>query len=91
MHSERLTVFCTTCDQSICHRCALFDGRHGKHSFQPLDVVYSKHIELIRAEMDRLKARRTSINTIIQQVVSPTIDFRNLPNHSKNITVLNQC
>ncbi|CDS37296.1 E3 ubiquitin protein ligase TRIM37 [Echinococcus multilocularis] len=67
-HSERLTVYCTTCDRVICHRCALFDGRHGQHTFRPLDDVYQEHVDAIKSEMDKLKSRRNEVQRLIDDV-----------------------
>ncbi|VDM33444.1 unnamed protein product [Hydatigera taeniaeformis] len=67
-HNERLTVYCATCDRVICHRCALFDGRHGQHSFRPLDEVYQEHVDAIRREMVKLKNRRNEVQRLIEDV-----------------------
>lgn len=68
-HNERLTVYCVTCDRVICHRCALFDGRHGQHAFRPLDEVYQEHVDAIKLEMDKLKSRRNEVQRLIDDVV----------------------
>ncbi|VDK44743.1 unnamed protein product [Taenia asiatica] len=67
-HNERLTVYCVTCDRVICHRCALFDGRHGQHTFRPLDEVYQEHVDAIKCEMDKLKSRRNEVQRLIDDV-----------------------
>ncbi|KAL5107624.1 E3 ubiquitin-protein ligase TRIM37 [Taenia crassiceps] len=67
-HTERLTVYCVTCDRVICHRCALFDGRHGQHAFRPLDEVYQEHVDVIKREMDKLKSRRNEVQRLIDDV-----------------------
>ncbi|VDD82417.1 unnamed protein product [Mesocestoides corti] len=67
-HNERLSVFCGTCDRAICHRCALFDGRHGQHSFRPLDEVYKEHVDRIKSELEKLKHRRREVHALIQDV-----------------------
>ncbi|KAM7532665.1 hypothetical protein Aperf_G00000130560 [Anoplocephala perfoliata] len=67
-HQERLTVFCCTCDHSICHRCALFDGRHGKHNFRPLDDVYEEHLRVVMGELETLSVRLREIQALIKEV-----------------------
>ncbi|KAH8866430.1 E3 ubiquitin-protein ligase [Schistosoma japonicum] len=68
LHNERLSVFCTTCDYSICHQCALFDNQHEQHSFRPLDDVYNEHVKQIKNEMDQLKRRHLELISLFQDV-----------------------
>ncbi|VDQ02224.1 unnamed protein product [Trichobilharzia regenti] len=70
LHNERLSVFCSTCDFSICHQCALFDNKHEQHSFRPLDEVYNEHVKQIKGEMDQLKHRHLELISLFQDVVS---------------------
>ncbi|VDN96332.1 unnamed protein product [Rodentolepis nana] len=71
-HHERLTVFCSTCDHAICHKCALFDGRHGDHNFRPLDEVYKEHLEIVKNEMEALSNRRREIQALLKEIVRNT-------------------
>uniref|UniRef100_H2YDY7 RING-type domain-containing protein n=1 Tax=Ciona savignyi TaxID=51511 RepID=H2YDY7_CIOSA len=48
IHSEKLTVFCWTCQLCICHQCALWAGTHGGHTFKPLTEVLEKHVAKIK-------------------------------------------
>ncbi|CAH8876087.1 unnamed protein product [Trichobilharzia szidati] len=68
LHNERLSVFCSTCDFSICHQCALFDNKHEQHSFRPLDEVYNEHVKQIKGEMDQLKHRHLELISLFQDV-----------------------
>lgn len=68
-HHECLTVFCSTCDHAICHKCALFDGRHGDHNFRPLDEVYKEHLEVVKNEMGILSDRRREIQALLKEIV----------------------
>ncbi|VDL60673.1 unnamed protein product [Hymenolepis diminuta] len=71
-HHECLTVFCSTCDHAICHKCALFDGRHGDHNFRPLDEVYKEHLEVVKNEMGILSDRRREIQALLKEIVRNT-------------------
>ncbi|CAH8652609.1 unnamed protein product [Heterobilharzia americana] len=68
LHNERLSVFCSTCDFSICHQCALFDNKHEQHSFRPLEEVYNEHVKQIKNEMDQLKRRHLELISLFQDV-----------------------
>lgn len=50
-HQERMSVYCETCKESICHNCALFSKEHHGHSFKPLDDIYKKHVEVLQGEV----------------------------------------
>ncbi|KAK4474485.1 hypothetical protein MN116_001635 [Schistosoma mekongi] len=68
LHNEYLSVFCTTCDRSICHQCALFDNQHEQHSFRLLNDVYNEHVKQIKNEMDQLKRRRLELISLFQDI-----------------------
>ena len=57
LHAEKLSVFCRTCSQCICHQCALWGGTHTGHTFKPLDEVYDQHVALIKEEVSLLRRR----------------------------------
>lgn len=49
-HKEKMSVYCETCRESICHKCALW-GVHKGHSTKPLDDFYKGHVELLQGEV----------------------------------------
>ena len=49
--AERLTVYCWTCHQCICHQCALWAGQHSGHTFKPLDEVYDQHLTNVQEQV----------------------------------------
>ena len=40
LHKEKLTVFCSTCSQCICHQCALFNGSVRNNKYFLKDFVF---------------------------------------------------
>jgi len=70
LHREKLSVFCSTCKSSICHKCALWEGTHAGHVFQPLDKMYETHAAKIRDGTAQLRRRLLEITNLIQDVVS---------------------
>ncbi|CAG9771681.1 unnamed protein product [Ceutorhynchus assimilis] len=67
-HSEKLSVYCTTCRCCICHQCALWSGTHSGHAFKPLDEVYEQHANQIKDEVDQLRTRAIELLSITQEV-----------------------
>ncbi|OON15347.1 b-box zinc finger, partial [Opisthorchis viverrini] len=67
-HGERLSVFCSTCNNVICHQCALFDGKHEQHSFRPLDEVYDERVLQIETEMNLAMERHLDLISLSQEV-----------------------
>ncbi len=57
MHDTALNYYCNTCKKPICSDCAMFGEEHKSHEFEKLQVVYERHIELIKKEANGLRKR----------------------------------
>ncbi|XP_064620153.1 E3 ubiquitin-protein ligase TRIM37-like isoform X2 [Lineus longissimus] len=67
-HDEKLSVYCWTCRQAICHQCALWGGTHSQHTFKPLDTVYDDHVNSIKDQVNQLKRRHVELISLVQDV-----------------------
>ncbi|CAG5122004.1 unnamed protein product, partial [Candidula unifasciata] len=67
-HQEKLSVFCWTCKQCICHQCALWGGTHSGHTFKPLEGIYEEHKSKISSELSQLKSRHIELICLVQDV-----------------------
>ncbi|GFO08938.1 E3 ubiquitin-protein ligase trim37 [Plakobranchus ocellatus] len=67
-HQEKLSVYCWTCKQCICHQCALWEGVHSGHVFKPLDGIYEEHKKKITEELCQLQARHAELLCLLQDV-----------------------
>ncbi|RUS71541.1 hypothetical protein EGW08_020697 [Elysia chlorotica] len=67
-HKEKLSVYCWTCKQCICHQCALWEGAHSGHVFKPLDGIYDEHKKKISEELSQLKSRHAELICLVQDV-----------------------
>ncbi len=67
-HSNALSVYCETCRNAICYKCALFSGKHKEHSFQPLDKLHKKHKLALETELCKLRDRMRDILSFVLQV-----------------------
>ena len=66
--AEKLSVYCRTCSQCICHQCALWGGTHTGHTFKPLDEVYDHHVNLIKEEVNLLRRRLMELISLVQEI-----------------------
>ncbi|KAL4221363.1 Tripartite motif containing 37 [Mactra antiquata] len=67
-HGEKISVYCVTCSQCICHQCALWEGKHSGHSFKPIDGIYDEHIRDVMEELSSLRRRNIEIISLVQDV-----------------------
>ncbi|KAL4091039.1 hypothetical protein QTP88_025780 [Uroleucon formosanum] len=68
-HNEQLSVFCMSCNTTICHRCALFDNlAHNGHSFRPVEDIYNETIAQLGESCDNLKTKEKLIKKDIEDV-----------------------
>lgn len=69
-HNEQLSVFCMSCNSTICHRCALFDNSaHNGHSFRPVEDIYNETIAQLGESCDNLKTKEELIKKDIKELV----------------------
>jgi tripartite motif-containing protein 37 len=68
VHAEKLSVYCWTCRQCICHQCALWGGTHSGHTFKPLEEIYDQHVSHIKEEVSLLRRRLMELISLVQEV-----------------------
>nr|CAD7400489.1 unnamed protein product [Timema cristinae] len=67
-HHEKLSVYCWSCRQCICHQCALWGGTHSGHTFKPLEEVYEQHVTQIKDEVSQLRRRLIELISLVKEV-----------------------
>ncbi|XP_060595507.1 E3 ubiquitin-protein ligase TRIM37-like [Ruditapes philippinarum] len=67
-HKEKISVYCTTCKQCICHQCALWGGKHSGHTFKPIDGEYDEHLRKVMEELSSLRRRNIELISLVQDV-----------------------
>jgi tripartite motif-containing protein 37 len=68
LHAEKLSVYCWTCSQCICHQCALWGGTHTGHTFKPLEEIYDQHVAQIKEEVSLLRRKLMELISLVQEV-----------------------
>ena len=61
-HDTALNYYCNTCKRPICSDCAMFGEDHRQHQFEKLQVVYERHVEMIKKEAVGLRKRLQELN-----------------------------
>ncbi|XP_045171295.2 E3 ubiquitin-protein ligase TRIM37-like [Mercenaria mercenaria] len=67
-HKEKISVYCMTCKQCICHQCALWGGKHSGHTFKPIDSEYDEHLRKVMEELSSLRRRNIELISLVQDV-----------------------
>lgn len=67
-HKEKISVYCITCKQCICHQCALWGGKHSGHTFKPIDSEYDEHMRKVMEELSSLRRRNIELISLVQDV-----------------------
>ena len=53
VHKEKeLELYCETCGELICYKCALKGGEHHSYDYEELDVAFQKYKEEIMSSLE---------------------------------------
>ena len=52
---EELKLYCETCNQIICLKCALKDNRHHTHNYKELDLAFKEYKDEVALLLDSMK------------------------------------
>ena len=59
---EELKLYCETCGELVCYRCALKGGKHQSHDYEELDQAFEKYREEIISSIEPMKKQVAIIN-----------------------------
>ena len=59
---EELKLFCETCGELICYKCALQGGKHQSHNYEDLNQAFEKYQEEITSSIEPMKKQVVIIN-----------------------------
>ncbi len=60
-HNRELELYCQTCEELVCFKCALKGGRHGDHDYDLLNTAFDKYLRNIPSILERMEEREKSI------------------------------
>lgn len=76
-HNITLLYFCTTCNESLCSDCFMFETRHKDHKIEKLESIYNNHCYLIKNESKELKYKYDRLNNYLKLINEKIILVRN--------------
>ena len=62
VHEDKeLELYCETCGELICHKCALKGGKHHSHDYEELNVASEKYKKEIKSSLEPMEKQVTTI------------------------------
>ena len=65
---KEVELFCETCGEPICLRCALKGGKHNTHEYEELDKAFEKYKVEVTASLEPMEKQVTTITTALAQL-----------------------
>ena len=68
VHTKKeLNLYCETCEELTCYRCALKGGKHYKHDCQELNEAYEKFKKEIASSLEPMEKKLTSAKKALRE------------------------
>ena len=68
-HNEKeLELYCETCGEPVCVKCALKGGKHHSHDYEDLDKAFEKYKVQVTASLEPMKKQVTTVNKALAQL-----------------------
>ncbi len=64
----QLELYCETCNELICYKCAFKGGKHHDHNSNSLDEVFDKYKEAIMPSLEPMEKQLKTIHTALAQL-----------------------
>ena len=69
VHEDKeLDLYCETCGELICHKCALKGGKHHSHDYEELNVAFEKYKEEIMSSLEPMEKKVTTIKKALELI-----------------------
>ncbi len=68
-HADReLELYCETCNELVCLKCAVRGGKHRDHDYAPLDEAFDKYKGEITSSLEPIEKQLKTIHTALAQL-----------------------
>ncbi len=64
---KELTLFCETCEDLVCYKCALKGGKHYKHDCQEISEAYEKFKQEIAQSLEPMQKKLTTARQALKE------------------------
>ena len=65
---KEVELYCETCGEPICVKCALKGGKHHSHDYEELDKAFERYKVEISASLEPMEKQLTTINKALAQL-----------------------
>ena len=65
---KEVELYCETCGETICLRCALKGGKHHSHDYEELDKAFERYNVEITASLESMEKQLATINKALAQL-----------------------
>lgn len=76
-HNITLLYFCSTCNESLCSDCFMFETKHKEHKIEKLDYIYNSHCQMIKNEYKELENKCDKLSNYLKLLNEKIIYVRN--------------
>lgn len=67
-HNKERELFCETCENLICWKCAIKGGKHHDHDYQPLDEAFEKYKEEVIPSIKPMEEKCAAIKKAVAKL-----------------------
>ena len=65
---KEVELFCETCGEPICLKCALKGAKHHSHDYEELDIAFEKYKVEVTASLEPMEKQVTTITKVLAQL-----------------------
>ncbi len=65
---EEIQLYCKSCNELICWKCAIRRGKHQSHDYDPIDEAFGKYKEEMTSSLEPLERQLKVIHTALAQI-----------------------
>ena len=77
-HTEKeVELFCKTCGEPVCVKCAIKGGKHHSHDCEELDKAFERYKIEVTASLEPMKKQVTTINKALAQLDARCAEISN--------------
>ena len=72
---KEVELFCETCGEPICWKCALKGGKHHSHDYEELDKAFERYKVEVTASLEPMENQVTTITTALAQLDTHCVEI----------------